>query len=156
MSAGRRPRIGFKNWLKGQQINPAKVSPEELAAWKRSYEDAMARAAAGPDVDDLKHEYFRTALEYYISARFAAVSGFNPMAGVLFHHAIELYLKGLLCRFVDKQGRKHLRHDLPRAWAEHKTVASDPTLLRFDDLVISLHRYWGVRYPDDSLETGIR
>ena len=90
MSAGRRPRIGFKNWLKGQQINPAKVSPEELAVWKRSYEDAMARAAAGPDVDDLKREYFRPALEYYISARFAAVSGFNPMAGVLFHHAIEL------------------------------------------------------------------
>jgi len=70
MGSGRNPRISFENWLKVQQIDPARISPEQLTIWKGHYEEAMARAAAGPYVDDFKHEYFRTALEYYISARF--------------------------------------------------------------------------------------
>jgi|SRR5436309_6727819 len=148
-------RISFANWLKVQQIDPTRISPEELSIWKGHYEDAMARAAAGPHVDDFKHEYFRTALEYYISARFAALSFFIPMAGVLFRDAIELYLKGLLCLHLDEGERRELWHDLVEAWTEAKKFIGDDSLSGFDQLVAGLDKYWGVRYPDEIVKEGI-
>jgi hypothetical protein len=45
---------------------------------------------------DLKDLYFRYATDYYVAARFAFFARSMPTAGNLFHHAVELYLKGSL------------------------------------------------------------
>jgi hypothetical protein len=49
------------------------------------------------DKDALLEEYFSAAIQYHISARFAAIAGFIPVSGNLAHHAVEMYLKGYLC-----------------------------------------------------------
>jgi hypothetical protein len=42
--------------------------------------------------------FFKTGSQYYIAGRFAAFAWFHPVAGNLFHHAIEMYLKGALSK----------------------------------------------------------
>jgi hypothetical protein len=79
-----------------------------------------------------------------------------PMSGVLFHHAIELYLKGLLCRWLDEEQRTALGHPLPRAWSKYKSLTGNSSLLRFDELVEELDRHWRVRYPDDLVKHGLQ
>src|SRR5262245_50721811 len=110
----------FVEWLtKVQHIELASLSTTERAEWERLYRRMAARAAGPPDPQDLQREYFRTALEYYIAARFSALSFFMPMSGVMFHHAIELYLKGLLCPLLNEKKRVKLGHNLQRAWKRY-------------------------------------
>jgi hypothetical protein len=147
----------FAEWLTGvQRIDPAKLTTTDRAEWERLYRRMAARAAGPPDPQDLQYEYFRTALEYYIAARFSALSFFMPMSGVMFHHAIELYLKGLLCPVLNEKKRTNLGHNLRRAWKKYKSLTMDASLSRFDDRVAELDRHWGVRYPDEIIRHGIR
>ena len=146
----------FERWLKDvQAIDPTKLTAEDSALWQGYYEEAMARASGTPDVQMLKREYFRSALHHQASGRFAAEHGFNPTAGPIFHQAIELYIKGLLCPTHDEGARRALSHYLTKAWDAYKTVAGDPSLSQFDDVVAALDKYWGVRYPDDIVTKGI-
>ena len=152
-----RPIPTFAEWLTNvQRINPATLTAEDRAEWKRLYERMATRAAGPLDVQDLQYEYFRTALEYYITARFSALSFFMPMSGVIFHHAIELYLKGLLCPLLNEKKRTKLGHNLRRAWKKYKSLSKDSSLSRFDDRVAGLDRHWRVRYPDEIVRHGIQ
>jgi HEPN domain-containing protein len=152
-----RPIPAFAEWMTNtQQLDPATLTATERVEWERHYERMAARAAGPLDVEDVQHEYFRTALEYYIAARFSALSFFMPMSGVIFHHAIELYLKGLLCPLLDEKKRTKLGHNLRRAWKKYKSLSKDSSLSRFDDRIAGLDRHWGVRYPDEILRHGIQ
>jgi len=152
-----KPFPSFEKWLSDvQRIDPTKLTVADRAEWERLYRRAAARAAGPPDPQDLQHEYFRTALEYYIAARFSALSFFMPMSGVVFHHAIELYLKGLLCPLLNEKKRTKLGHNLWRAWKKYKAIAKDSSLSRFDDCITELDRHWRVRYPDEIIRHGIR
>jgi hypothetical protein len=141
---------------KAQHIDTNTLSATDRDEWERQYDRVQARAAGPPDGQDLQLEYFRTALEYYIAARFAAFSFFMPMSGVLFHHAIELYLKGLLCPWLDEEQRTTLRHALPKVWNKYKSLNGNFSLSRFDDLVARIDRHWRVRYPDDIVKHGVQ
>jgi hypothetical protein len=60
--------------------------------------------------------YFRFATEYYVAARTAWLPALGTVTGNLFHHAIEMYLKGDLSR---EESPAHLRrygHNLKRLW----------------------------------------
>jgi HEPN domain-containing protein len=138
-----------------QRIDPATLKGKDRAEWERLYGMMAARAAGPLDVQDLQHEYFRTALEYYVAARFSALSFFMPMSGVMFHQAIELYLKGLLCPLLNEKKRRKLGHNLRRAWKKYKSLSKDSSLSRFDDRVAGLDRHWGVRYPDEIVRHGV-
>jgi len=79
------------------------------------------------------------------------------MSGVLFHHALELYLKGLLCANVaETERKKGLGHDLRRLWTRYKGLAGDADLTRFDATLAEVNRFEQVRYPDRVVEHGIR
>jgi len=96
-------------------------------------------------------------LEYHAAARFAALSAFMPMAGVLFHHAIELYLKGLLCDRLDERERRDLGHNLRRLWKLYKqAVGATEDLSHFDRVIAEADGFERVRYPDRIIEHGIR
>jgi HEPN domain-containing protein len=50
------------------------------------------------DKERLQTEYVRSALHYYITARFATINALVPLAGNLAHHAVELFLKAALLK----------------------------------------------------------
>jgi len=147
----------FKSWMKDvQKMNLSSLTAEQVTAWEKEYEAAQARRTGPPDPAALSMEYFRTAMEYHVAARFAALSGFNPVAGVMFHHAIEFYLKGYLAKKgLSETDRITLRHDLREVWKACKRVIGDASLSRFDRTVGDLARFWAVRYPDQIVERGI-
>jgi hypothetical protein len=93
-------------------------------------------------------EFFKTAGQYYVGGRYAAFAGLIPVTGNLFHHAVEMYLKGGL----SKQGTsladlKKLYHHLPNIWTKYKAMFNDKALDQFDDAIASLARFEDIRYP---------
>jgi len=54
------------------------------------------------DKERLQTEYVRSALHYYITARFATINALVPLAGNLAHHAVELFLKAALLKNTTK------------------------------------------------------
>ncbi len=85
-------------------------------------------AQTSEDKDRLRYMYFDTGLDYHIAARFAVIEQFNPLAANLFHHAIEMYLKGALCRTHDEYQRRELGHKLRKIWKRFKVAYPDPAL----------------------------
>ena len=87
-----------------------------------------------------RFEFVARAFQYYVVARHAVFCQFMPVAGNLFHHAVELFLKmGILLKFAENQLQKEVKrlkdgfgHDLTKLWDEFKKVQSDPSLSQFD------------------------
>jgi hypothetical protein len=100
------------------------------------------------EVEDLRVLYLTTALQYHIAARYTAFAGFVPVCGVLFHHAIEMYLKGRLCLKLDEFQLRGLGHRLKKAWKKFKQEMSDGTLDQFDRVISGLDRHELIRYPE--------
>jgi hypothetical protein len=96
------------------------------------------------------------AMQYYVASRFATLSQQFPVCGNLLHHAVELALKGALCRTHTRDEISSLRHNLRKAWLAFKTHFQDPRLLEFDAAVNRLNKFERIRYPDDVLNSGMR
>lgn len=60
-----------------------------------------------------KESFFNIGTQYYIAARFSALSRLLPVSGNLFHHAIEMYFKGYLVTKFALTDLKSLGHRLP-------------------------------------------
>lgn len=69
------------------------------------------------DSERVKPEYFHLATQYYTAARYSARAALTPVCGNLFHHAIELYVKGALREHVSTEEMKDLGHRLNNLWA---------------------------------------
>ena len=106
------------------------------------------------DVDAID-AFFKIGTQYYIAGRFAAFAWFHPVAGNLFHHAIEMYLKGALSETKSLCDLRKLSHDLPRVWSSFKNQANDTALDRFDATIADLHDYEELRYPDSVIVSGM-
>ena len=79
----------------------------------------------------------------------------HPVSGNLFHHAVEMFLKGCLAH-VSSARLKRLGHDLPKLWEAFKgEMEADATLNAFDGMVTALDRYERLRYPDEVLANGM-
>jgi HEPN domain-containing protein len=115
----------------------------------------LCRTKISEDKDRLRFMYFDTGLYYHITARFAVIEHFNPLAGNLFHHAIEMYLKGALCRTLDEHQRRKLGHRLKKIWKRFKFTHPDPALNKFDQCISELDKYERIRYPKEILRTGM-
>jgi hypothetical protein len=106
--------------------------------------------------DRLREEYLYYGFQYYAVARCAVAARANPVAGNLCHHAIEMLLKGGLCRHTTEDMRIRMGHRLPRIWQEFR-VHFDPTgkLACFDALVQDLQGYEDIRYPEQTAQQGL-
>jgi hypothetical protein len=104
--------------------------------------------------EDTAHLFFSAACGYYIAARFAAFARLNPLAGNLFHHAIEMYLKGALSKTKSIRQLEKFRHKLPSLWKAFKDQ-TNIALNQFDTTIADLHRYEDIRYPDAILASGM-
>jgi hypothetical protein len=101
------------------------------------------------DWDWLRFEYFRYGTDYYVMGRFAYFTHAIPTACNLFHHAVEYFLKGYLCRrHMSEKDRRDLGHHLPNLLAEVAVSELTP----FTALVDELHKFEELRYPDELIK----
>ena len=101
--------------------------------------------------------FFDLATKYYVAARLAARAVLLPVHGNLFHHAVEMYLKGALVGTLPMEQMKKppYSHDLTALWDRFKTKEADPALARFDPTIQALHEFESIRYPDKIVDKGM-
>ncbi len=99
--------------------------------------------------------YFDLGTQYYIAARYSAFAGFLPVSGNLFHHAIEMFLKGHLASKRGSEDLKRLGHQLRELWKHFKLEISDESLDRYDTIVAELDKFESIRYPDNIVKKGM-
>jgi len=104
----------------------------------------------------LQQLYFDIALQYHVSARFAAISGLLPVSGNLFHHALEMYLKGYFCKDLNEAQLRNLHHNLRKLWRRFKAEVADQSLNQFDHAIAQLNRFERIRYPEEIERLGLR
>src|SRR5947207_604246 len=100
------------------------------------------------------YHLFKIGLQYYIAGRSAALCQQIPVAGNLFHHAIEMLLKGDLAKVQSLGELKKLSHSLARIWVEFKAKHPAETLTPYDALIIDLDKIEELRYPDSVMRNG--
>jgi len=105
-------------------------------------------------------QYFHWGLQYYIAGRFSWFCYFHPITGVLFHHAIEMFLKGKLHDIhTEVKLKNYFKHNLHRLWNEFKILSGDPSLPKYDSTIQQLNKWEDVRYPPakaSSMGSGLR
>jgi hypothetical protein len=81
------------------------------------------------DRDGLKDEYFFVASDYYVAGRFAFWAKLLGISGILFHHALEMFLKGhLLLTMTPDELKDRFGHNLTKIWRHFKTATGDASL----------------------------
>lgn len=109
------------------------------------------------DISNKTEKYFSTGNQYYLVSRFGAFAGLIPVTGNLYHHAIEFFLKGYLCRVLsDKDLKDNYGHKLVNLWNHFKAEVNDPTLDQFDQCIAELDKFDFIRYPDEVLKHGMQ
>ena len=108
------------------------------------------------DSDRVRAEFFQLAFQYYVAARFGASAVLLPVAGNLFHHAIEMFLKGELAQHLDESQRKKLGHNLTELWSAFKEkTAAEASLASFDTVIEKLSKFEDIRYPENIVAQGM-
>ena len=119
-----------------------------------------SRPESAEPAERLQGWYVDTGVSYYLAARWAFFTGAHPVSGNLFHHAIEMLLKGCLCHVLDERERRRFGHHLRRLWRRYKREMNDPTLSRFDETISRVDRLERLRYPEGlssySFQFGLR
>jgi hypothetical protein len=111
------------------------------------------QAASVYDAASAKERFFDSGIQYYVAARYAAFAHLAPVCGNLFHHAVEMFIKGGLAR-LGLAALKRLGHALPGQWKAFKD--GDAALDRFDTVIAELDRFDLIRYPDRVLADGMQ
>jgi hypothetical protein len=104
---------------------------------------------------DIDSYYFNLATQYYVTARWAIFTISGTVAGNLFHHAVELYLKGDLSRGVPRNQLIIFGHNLNRLWKAYKRKYSAVDLSSFDNCIRALQKFETIRYPDSIANRGM-
>ncbi len=92
--------------------------------------------------------FFRTGLEYYIAGRFSFFVRGISICGNLFHHAVEMIIKGHLAKTLSEPEVRSFQHRLVDLWEKFKSVTGNSQLLEFDGVVADLDKFERIRYPD--------
>lgn len=104
----------------------------------------------------LRKQYFQYGIDYYIASRYSVFSS-SWVVGNLFHHALEMLLKGFLSIKYDKKIFKSFNkkgHSITDAWKLFKQEVKDQTANQFDDIVIALDEFEDLRYPEKIIDSG--
>ncbi len=100
--------------------------------------------------------FVQNACQYYATARFAMHAGCMPVMGILFHHTVEMLLKGGLAQKRKLSDLEAMRHRLKKKiWPAFKEDFPDPNLSRHDATISSLDKFDAARYPDEILKHGM-
>jgi hypothetical protein len=108
------------------------------------------RQRTNPAGDNISIFFMENGSQYYTMARFAAHAQRMPVGGNLFHHAVEMLLKGGLARERPLSDLKDMGHDLKVLWRAFKTDFPEPALGRHDKIISGLNKFEDIRYPNPS------
>lgn len=114
----------------------------------------MAKKSGG-DPESLKTEFFRMGVQYYVAARSSALAHATPIAGNLYHHAIEMLLKGGLVDFTSEKDRRKLGHALKLSWKRFKQQYPKAKLSGFNRTIKTLDQFEEIRYPEKITRDGM-
>ena len=92
--------------------------------------------------------------QYFAHARYSAQFFYLPVSATLFHHAIEMLLKGYLVEHKTLNELKILGHNLKKLWNEFKNYNDNLDLAHFDKAIMQLDKVELLRYPDSIVEDG--
>jgi hypothetical protein len=126
------------------------MDDETSSTWR----SAKCTAEAHPHAS---WQFYKVALEYYVSGRAAVLCHSSLVAGNLFHHAIEMLLKGFLSKTIpleDLKNPKKFGHNLPRLWTTFSGLFGTEDLAEFNSVIDELEKFETIRYPDKILEQG--
>jgi hypothetical protein len=112
------------------------------------------RPMAGPDNRE-SMLFVTNASQYYATARFAMHAQCMPVMGILFHHTVEMLLKGGLARRRTLSELKDMGHRLKQLWRAFKEDFPDPDPSRHDGTISRLDKFDAIRYPDEILRYGM-
>ena len=112
---------------------------------------------------EAQEQFLKLGFQYYVAARYAFAAHLLPVCGNLFHHAIEMFIKG--CHFhaemeeaevkrkLKDLGKKEFGHKLILLWVSLKNLhsKSHDNLNFFDDTIEKLDKFWDIRYPNKFL-----
>lgn len=103
------------------------------------------------DMDKNKSdEYLKIGFQYYVSARAASFGYLLPVAGNLYHHALEMLLKYLLIGELSPKNLKdRFGHNLEKLWKEYKLLKQDKTISKYNSLIKKLNKFEDLRYPSN-------
>jgi hypothetical protein len=76
------------------------------------------------------------------------------VSATLFHHAIEMLLKGCLSLRKSSSELKNMGHDLIDLWHHFKADTGDTALSSFDGAIKELDKVELLRYPDAIVDEG--
>jgi len=119
-----------------------------IGAFRKLRQGRFKKQGPAMDIQTLREFYTTSALEYHVAARYAAFSGLSNVCGILFHHAMEMYLKGYLCSKLDVRQLTNLGHNLRKSWKAFKKDFSGSGLERFDETIHALDEHEFLRYPE--------
>jgi hypothetical protein len=136
-----------RRWAAGTEHVP-EVFWQALHSLAESQRDPRNYAVHNADL------FVRHGRDYYATARWAMYSQCAYVCDNLFHHAIEMLLKGGL----GKKGKgfaelKHVGHNLKKLWRAYKAEYADFDLERHDKTINKLDKHEEIRYPDPSLHS---
>jgi hypothetical protein len=69
-----------------------------------------------------------------------------PVCANLFHHAVEMFLKGGLARKHKLSDLKDMGHDLKKLWNAYKAEFTNSTLKRHDKTISGRNKFEDIRY----------
>jgi hypothetical protein len=104
---------------------------------------------SGDSEDNMRYAFAGNGFEYYLSARFSFLSKLHYIAGNLFHHAVEMFIKsGLINRYSINE-LKNMKHNLIKLWdifiKEHGIIKD----MSWENVIIrELDKFEKIRYPD--------
>jgi len=104
--------------------------------------------------DRLSSVYLELGCQYFAIARYCASISFGPIYATMFHHAVEMLLKGYLIKSYSSQDLKKVGHNLSKLWSMFKSSAGIKTLAHYDKTITELNRVELLRYPDAMVEHG--
>jgi hypothetical protein len=104
--------------------------------------------------DRISDAFLVIGSQYYVLARYSAGQFYLPVSVTLFHHAVEMLLKGYLSKRMTLAELKRIGHDLVTLWNRFMSDANAKELSRFDTTISHLDRVEMLRYPESMVDDG--
>lgn len=92
--------------------------------------------------------------QYFAIARYCALISFGLIYATMFHHAVEMLIKGYLIKSCSSQNLKKVGHNLSKLWSMLKSSTRIKTLTRYDKTINDLNKVELLRYPDAMVKQG--
>lgn len=105
-------------------------------------------------VTHLASKYAEQAVQYYIAARYSALAGLSLVAGVLYHHAVEMMLKARLSEKHTTEELESWGHNLQELWRVYLTERGNNTLRQFYGTIQQLNAFEKIRFPEKMVQEG--